>query len=325
MMRAALVVPAERRVVVGDVPAPTPSSGQLLVRVRAAGVNRADLAVAAGTYLPTAGARPFVAGGELAGEVVEVGAGVTGFRPGDRVMAMGRGYAELAVVDAALAMAVPVGLHWATAGALPVALATMHDALVTHGRFESGAHVVVNAASSGVGVVGVRLALAAGAATVIGTSRSADKRRILTDLVADGRFHAVAPEDLVAVAADVTGGRGIDVVVDNVGASALTDNITAAAIGGRIVQVGRLGGRHATIDLDELARKRIELIGVTFRTRTADERAAVAQRAWADAAETVASGAVVPVVHAEYALADVGAAHEALALDGHVGKLVIIP
>jgi NADPH2:quinone reductase len=115
------------------------------------------------------------------------------------------------------------------------------------------------------------------------------------------------------------------VIVDNVGASALADNVAAAAIGGRIVQVGRLGGRHATIDLDELARKRIALVGVTFRTRTAAERAAVVSAAWADVGDAVAAGAVLPVVHAEYPLEDVAAAHEALAADLHLGKLVIRP
>jgi NADPH2:quinone reductase len=325
VVRAALVDPAERRIVLADVPAPAPGPEQLLVRVRAAGVNRADLAVLAGTYHATAAASPFVAGAELAGEVVQIGSAVSGWRPGDRVMAMGRGYAELAVVDVALAMPVPDALDWAAAGALPVALATMHDALVTHGRCAPGHHVVVNAASSGVGVVGVLMAVHLGAATVIGTSRSADKRALLGRLVGDERFVAVAPDELVAVADERTGGRGIDVIVDNVGGSALDDNIAAAAIGGRIVQVGRLGGRRATIDLDELARKRIELIGVTFRTRTPAERAAVAHAAWTAMGDAVATGAVVPHVHAGYALDDVAVAHQALARDAHVGKLVILP
>ena len=113
--------------------------------------------------------------------------------------------------------------------------------------------------------------------------------------------------------------------MDNVGAAAATDNLAAAALGGRIVQVGRLGGRMASIDLDELARKRVAIIGVTFRTRDAAERAAVVQRAWADMADAVASAAVLPVVHETFPLAEIAAAHEALARDGHVGKLVVVP
>ncbi|MET0458493.1 MAG: zinc-binding dehydrogenase [Ilumatobacteraceae bacterium] len=324
-MRAVMVDPSERRLVLSEVPAPTPGTGQLLVRVQAAGVNRADLAITAGSYHGTAAPAPFVAGGELAGEVVEVGDGITDWRPGDRVMAMARGCAELAAVDASVALPVPDSLDIVVAGALPVALATMHDALVTNGHVVVGDHVVVNAASSGVGVVGVRMALVLGGAVVIGTSRSADKRRQLVDLVADERFTAVTPEDLVATASELTDGHGIDVVVDNVGASALTDNIAVAALGGRIVQVGRLGGRRAEIDLDELARKRISLVGVTFRTRNGKQRTAVVQRAWAEMAESVAAGAVLPVVHETYPLEAVAAAHEALAEDRHVGKLVIIP
>jgi NADPH2:quinone reductase len=324
-MRAALVDPQAGRLVLDDVPDPAPAANQLLVRVRAAGVNRADLAVIAGKYHGTAATQPFVAGSELAGEIVQVGTSVTDWQVGDRVMSMGRGYAELAAVDTALAWPVPAGLDIAAAGSLPVALATMHDGLFTNGRFAPGEHVVVNAASSGVGVVGVRMALYGGAATVIGTSRSAEKRQRLTDLVADDRFLAVAPEDLIAVVADRTARHGIDVVLDNVGASALSDNIAVAALAGRIVQIGRLGGRNATIDLDELARKRISLIGVTFRTRTAQERIDVAQRAWAGMAAAVESGAVLPVVHQRYALDDLPAALDALAADRHLGKLVITP
>jgi NADPH2:quinone reductase len=284
--------------------------------------------VIAGSYVVAgspAASRPFVAGGELAGEVVAVGDGVAGWAPGDRVMGMGRGYAELAVVEASLAWRVPDGATWAEGGALPVGIATMHDALVTNGRFEAGDHVVVNAASSGVGVIAVRLALAAGAGSVIGTSRSVEKRDRLVALVDDGRFVAVAPDDLVDACRERSGGAGAAVIVDNVGATALAANVDAAALGGRIVQVGRLGGRHDTIDLDELARKRISLVGVTFRTRTPAQRATVVQTAWQATADAIADGSLRPVIAAEHALADIHGAFEALTADRHVGKLVIVP
>jgi NADPH2:quinone reductase len=324
-MRAVLVDRVAKQLVVDEVPDPLPGPGQLLVRVSAAGVNRADLAVTAGTYPGPAASERFVAGGELTGEIVAVGTDVDGFGVGDRVMSMGPGFAELAVVPAAVAMPVPADMDDATAGALPVALATMHDALVTHGRLVGGHYVVVNAASSGVGVVGVRIALHLGAASIVGSSRSADKRARLEELIGDDRFRAVAPDELGTTVQELTGGRGVDVIVDNVGAAALADNIGAVAVLGRIVQVGRLGGRTATIDLDELARKRISLIGVTFRTRSAVERAAVVQAAWRDLGAAVASGIVVPVVHAEYGLGEVPAAHAALARDEHIGKLVVRP
>jgi NADPH2:quinone reductase len=324
-MRAALVDPTERRLILADVDDPAPDPTQLLVAVRAAGLNRADLAVIAGTYHGTAATAPFVAGSELAGEVVAVGDAVAGWSPGDRVMAMGRGYAELAAVDVALAAAVPPSLGWGEAGSLPVGAATMHDALVTNGALRGGHHVAVNAATSGVGVIAVRIALQLGAATVIGTSRSADKRRQLTDLIADDRFTVVAPDDLVATAGEITGGHGVDVIVDNVGATTVAPNIAAAAIGGRIVQVGRLGGRHDSIDLDELARKRIALVGVTFRTRTAAQRVAVVQAAWEALADAIAAGAVTPAVAASFPLDDIEGALGALRADGHIGKLVIVP
>jgi NADPH:quinone reductase len=168
-------------------------------------------------------------------------------------------------------------------------------------------------------------ALHLGAASVVGTSRSAYKRARLEQLVGDDRFRAVAPDELAATVQELTGGRGVDVIIDNVGAAALADNIAAAAVLGRIVQVGRLGGRTATIDLDELARKRISLIGVTFRTRSAAERADVVQAAWRDLTAAVGSGTVVPVVHAEYALDEVPTAHAALSRDEHIGKLVVRP
>ena len=322
-MRAVLVDPAEGRLVHAEIDPPSPGPGQLLVRVAASGVNRADLAVLAGTYHGASLRERFVAGAELAGEVVELGPGVSGWSVGDRVMAMGRGCAELAAVDAALAMPVPATLDDVHAGALPVALATMDDALLTHGRAAPGDCVVVNAASSGVGVVGVQIALCAGAAAVVGTSRSAAKRAQLVDVIGEARFTAVDPAELVETVRERSSGHGADVLVDNVGASAFADNLTVAAIGGRIVQVGRLGGRRATVDLDELARKRVELIGVTFRTRSAAERVEVARTAWARMGVAVESGAVRPVVHATYPLDEVPAAYEALATDAHLGKLVI--
>lgn len=330
-MRAVLIDPASRQLVVDEVPDPTPRPGELLVRVRAAGLNRADLAMRAGSYkvgTATGGAAPAqrtVAGAELAGEVVAIGDGVQGWATGDRVMSQGPGYAELACVDARLAMPAPPSLSWEEAGSLPVALLTMHDALVTNGSWASGESVVVHAVSSGVGVVGAQLALHLGAPIVIGTSRTAWKRDAIRALLADDRFTAVSPDDLPAEVAARTAGRGADVIVDNVGAAVWEANLAAAAILGRVVQVGRLGGKMANVDLDELARKRVWLIGVTFRTRTLAERVAVVDAAWRDLADAVASGVLRPPVHATYPLAEAAAAQDALARDEHLGKLVLIP
>jgi NADPH2:quinone reductase len=332
VVRAVLVDVASAGLVVADVADPVARPGQLLVGVRAAGLNRADLAVRAGTHDRTRpgtarAAAPFVAGSELAGDVLAVGAGVEGWGTGDRVMGLGQGYAELAVIDARMAMPVPDGLTWEEAGALPVALLTMHDALVTNGRWRPGETVLVNAVTSGVGVIGAQLALHRGAPVVIGTSRTESKRRRLSALLADDRLSVLDPGD-PSVQEEVrrlTGGHGVDVTIDNVGASAIQGCVEAAALLGRVVQVGRLGGRHGTIDLDELARKRLSIIGVTFRTRTPEERTAVVRAALDDIGGALASGALRPPVHATYPLADAVEAQDALARDEHLGKLVLVP
>lgn len=332
-MRAVLVDPQRSTIAVETVQDPVPGPGQLLVRVRAAGLNRADLAVRAGGYRVGTGrsvaapSRPLRAGAELAGEVVAVGPGVADFAVGDAVMAQGSGYAELATVEALLAMPKPSALSWEEAGALPVGLLTMHDALVTNGRWRPGETVLVNAVTSGVGVLCAQLALHLGAPLVLGTSTSPTKWEALRAAAGldDERFVPVTPHDVAAQARVCTDDRGIDVIIDNVGAAAIATSLEAAAILGRIVQVGRLGGKHGTLDLDELARKRVSLIGVTFRTRTTEERLTVKRAAWGDLAGAVAAGVLRPPVHATFPLEQAEAAQEALARNEHVGKLVLTP
>lgn len=360
-MRAAVIDPTRQSLDVVELPDPTPGPGELLVEVRAAGLNRADLAVRAGGYVvgtsrsaaTSAAAAPAIAGAELAGEVVAVGRDVTGWQVGDAVMAQGRGYAELAVVDAALALHKPVSLSWEEAGGLPVALLTMHDALVTNGRWQEGDTVAVHAATSGVGVIGMQLALHLGAPLVFGISRTPTKwpalRAALGAGPADPGAHAQTqqtpgasqgllgrqgPADRVVLveagelaerSAALTADRGVDVIIDNVGAAALEDSLAAAAIRGRIVQVGRLGGRNGHLDLDELARKRVSLIGVTFRTRTRAERLAVVEAARRDLGTALEAGALRPVVHRVYPLVEALAAQDDLARNDHVGKLVLRP
>ena len=251
-----------------------PGPGELLVRVRAAGLNRADV-------LDLERGVDRAPGRELAGEVLAVGEGGAGWSVGDRVMSRGAGFASEAIVSSRDAMAVPRSFTWEEAGALPIALLTMHDAIITNGLARPGSRVLVHAATSGVGVAGVQIAAAIGVATVFATSRSATKLGVLQAHVGD-----LTPCEVVGIDTSTTTfesvATDVDLIVDNVGASVLRGNLEAARIGGRIVQVGRLGGRHAEIDLDELARKRVSLVGVTFRTRTSDEVAGVTQGALAD-------------------------------------------
>jgi NADPH:quinone reductase-like Zn-dependent oxidoreductase len=164
----------------------------------------------------------------------------------------------------------------------------------------------------------------------VGTSRTPAKRDRLAGLLAAvpgpaDRFVACDPADTAATVSRVTAGHGADVVIDNVGAAVLEPTLEAMAILGRIVQVGRLGGRRGTLDLDELARKRVSLVGVTFRTRTLDERVAVVAAAWRDCAHAAAAGVLRPPVHEVFPLAQAAAAQAALARDEHLGKLVLVP
>jgi NADPH2:quinone reductase len=313
-----------------SVPDPVPSATQLLVRMHGAGLNRADLLARAGRYPSPSGAntgQPLVAGAELAGEVVAVGSEVDGWNLGDRVMGRGAGYAELAVIDHRLAMPVPDDLGWAEAGGLPVAALTMHDALRTNGRLTAGGTVLMHAATSGVGHVGLVLARRLGASVVLGTSRSAAKLEVLQGFLSKLSCTFVpidtSREDLVDAVRRETDGRGVDVIVDNVGASVLEGNVAASAIGGRIVQVGRLGGRRAEVDLDEVARKRISLIGVTFRTRTFLDVIDVVDRFLGDHRDELAT--IGPRVDRTFPLSAADEAQQALAEDAHVGKLVLVP
>ena len=265
-------------------------------------------------------AAPAVAGLELAGEVAAIGCDVTGVEIGARVMAIGRGYAEFACVDHRLLLPVPTALSWTEAGAMPIALLTAHDALATNGRLTKGESVLIQAVTSGVGTMAAAVAARLGASKILGTSRSAQK---LARLDASLLGIDVTADDVTAAVERHTDGHGADVVLDNVGASALSQNIAAAAIRGRIVQVGRLGGPAAALDLEELARKRLTLVGVTFRTRSADERAEIARRCLADLGEALAAGDVRPTIESAYGLAEAEEAQAALARNEHVGKLVL--
>jgi NADPH:quinone reductase len=320
----AAVLDADGSVTVADVEPPVPGADQLLVRVRAAGLNRADLSARASA----AQKGPALAGLELAGEVEAVGAQVSRWQPGDRVMGRGGGFAELAVLGEGDAIEVPADLSWEEAGAIPVTLLTAHDALVTNGRLRPGELVVVNAGSSGVGICATRMAGFLGAGAVVSATTSPAK----TDPIRA----AVGPLPCALVVVDVTGdefvaavraqsydGQGADLIIDNVGASVLRDNMAAARVTGRIVQVGRLGGRHAEIDLDELARKRLTLVGVTFRTRSRAEGADVVRRCLADLGEDLRR--FRPKIDRVFPLSQILDARAAMQRNEHVGKIVVVP
>ncbi|HYM33228.1 MAG TPA: zinc-binding dehydrogenase [Candidatus Cybelea sp.] len=305
-----------------DVSPPAPGANELLIGVKAAGLNRADLIPS----YPSRSTRKdgaVIAGRELAGVVLAFGAHAMGFAIGDRVMAMAEGaFAEQALVDHRLALRIPGGIDWAEAASIPVAFATAHDAMITNGGLAKGETVLVNAASSGVGVAALQIARLKGAGLVVGTTGSASKLERLAGLGADLVIDTGKENFADAILAK-TDNRGADVIIDNVGKGVLADNIRVAAIKGRIVSVGRLGGNMDSLDLDELARKRLKLIGVTFRTRTLDERIAVARRFAEECLPAFSAGRLRALVHQTFPLADAPKALSAMKANAHVGKLVI--
>ena len=327
-MKAIVIVPdgksgtLERR----EVPEPVPGPREVLLRVRATALNRADLAQRRGGYPAprTGGDSGLVIGGlEAAGEVVGMGPEVTGVATGARVMAMcSGGYAEYVTVDHRLALPVPERLNWQEAATIPVAYMTEHDALITNAQLQAGESVLVNAASSGVGVAALQIARLFGARPIIGTGGSPEK---LEALAAFGMERGInyQRENVADAVLAATNGNGVDIVIDHVGAPLLQDHMRCMALKGRLIGVGRLGGRSTDIDLDLLALKRLRLIGVTFRTRTLDERIAIAQRCATDILPALADGRLRPLIDRTFPLDEALEAQGYMASNAHMGKIVL--
>ncbi len=325
-MKAAVVTEAGVRV--RDVPEPEPTAEQVLVRVRACGLNRADLAVAAGHSHGSIGGVGTVVGMEFAGEVAAVGAAVpsaTGVKPGDRVMCSGAaGYAEYAVADWGRVSPVPSGsMGWEQASTLPIALQTMHDAVVTNGRLSAGESVLIQGASSGVGLMGMQIAKLMGAKLVFGGSTNAERRARLGEFGCDLPVDTADPTwpDRVL---DATGGRGVELIVDQVSAPVANGNLRACAILGRIVNVGRLGGAKGEFDFDLHAMRRISYIGVTFRTRSVDEVREINRRMRADLWGAVEAGKLRLPIDRTFPLEEAAAALEHMKANRHFGKVVLV-
>ncbi|HRK19898.1 MAG TPA: zinc-binding dehydrogenase, partial [Hyphomicrobiaceae bacterium] len=248
-MKAAVIGTAG--VEIREVAKPSPGPEQVLVRVRASGLNRADVIMASGHMHGTAGGPGTILGLEFAGEVAEVGSSVKGIKPGDRVMGSGSGgYAEYALADMGRVTPIPANnMGWVEAATLPIALQTMHNAVVTAGRMKSGDSVMIQGASSGVGLMGLQIAKLKGASLVVGTSTNAARRARLAEFGCDLAVDTTDPAwpDQVSAA---TRGRGVDLIVDQVSNGVMNGNMKAAAVLGRIVNVGRLGGFSGDFDFD---------------------------------------------------------------------------
>ncbi len=309
----------------GDAPDPAPSRGEVLVRVRAAALNRADLLQRRGLYPPPPGHREDLPGMELAGEVAAVGAGVTAWKPGDRVMCItaAEAQAELCAVHERMLMRIPEGLSFEDAAALPEAGITSHDALFTLGGLRPGWPVLIHAVGSGVSTLALQIARAAGA-TVIGTSRTAEK---LERARALGLDHGLAVGKEEPRFADevkrLTGRRGCPLILDFVGAPYAAENLAALALQGRIVVIGTMGGAKPTVDLGLLMRTRGSIVGTVLRPRPLEEKVAATQAFARDVLPLVAQGKVRPVVDAVLPAAAAREAHERMERNESFGKLVL--
>ena len=300
-------------IVVEEHPDPVPQAGELLVRVKAAGLNGADMMQLAGRYPAPPGAPADIPGLELAGEVAEVGRGVTRFEPGDRVMAVvaGGGQAELAVVHESAAMPVPEELDWTAAGGVPEVFTTAHDAIFSQARLTVGERLLVHGAAGGVGMAAVQLGTMAGA-RVTATVRDEHAREQIRAL----DVNAIAPDDFEDAGP-------YDVILELVGGPNLAGNLKALAMRGRLVVIGISAGAKAEIDLRMLMGKRGSIHASTLRARSLEDKAQAARLVERQVLPGFASGDLSIPVTAAFPFAEAAAAYERFKAGGKLGKIVL--
>lgn len=304
-----------------DSATPSPGPRQLLVRMRAAALNRGEFILGHGVY-GKAGSWKAI-GSEGAGDVAAIGAEVTDFHPGDRVMGRCTGaFSEYALMESAEAMAVPTNMSWEDAAAIPLVFLVTYDMLVLQGRLKAGEWLLVNGVTSGVGVASLQLGKALGA-RVIGTSGSAGKLAALTELGLDGAICTRKP-DFVQAVLDATDQRGADLIVNTVGGSMFAEDVRAMAFEGRLATVGYVDGvTDSTIDLATLHAKRLTLFGVSNKLRTLQQRSAAIPRFVADVLPLFASGRIVPRIDGVFGFAQLKEAKARMEAGAHIGKIVL--
>ena len=325
-MKAIFVVPGPEGGVFEyrEISVPSPAAGEVLIAIRAAGTNRGELIQRPLLRSSNPALRPLPAGIEFAGEIVALGDGVTTWHMGERVMGRGLGcYAELTVVNQRALMRMPDGMGFAEAAAIPNVFVTAHDAIVTAAAVGAGESVMVTAGPSGVGTAALQIARLLKANPVIATTRSGSKSNALRILGAD-EVVDVSSAQWLDHPSTVTHNKGVDAIIDQVGGPMLADNIRLLAIQGRLISVGRNAGRVGECDLDEIARKRASIIGVTFRTRSAEEALQCSERFAAQMLDAFSSGQLKPVLDRTFPFARLADAHAYMLRDAQIGKIVLL-
>jgi putative PIG3 family NAD(P)H quinone oxidoreductase len=311
-----VLVPVER-------PTPVPAADEVLIRVAAAGVNRPDIFQRRGRYAPPPGASD-IPGLEVSGAVAAVGPGVTGWRVGDEVCALvtGGGYAEYCVAPAPQCLPVPRGMTVVTAAAIPETFFTVWSNVFQRGRLRQGESILIHGGSSGIGTTAIQLAQTRGS-RVFATAGSAEKCAACERLGAE-RCIDYREDDFVAAVRALTGGRGVDVILDMVGGDYFARNIEALAVEGRLVEIATLHGVKAELNIQTLMGRRLTITGSTLRPRPVAEKGAIAAELREHVWPLLESDVVKPIVHATFPLPDAREAHRVMESSTHIGKLLLV-
>ncbi|WP_315812600.1 zinc-binding dehydrogenase [Bradyrhizobium sp. SZCCHNR2028] len=306
-----------------DIAKPAPKGTQVLVRVRACGLNRADLGMTKGHVHGAAGGVGTVLGMEWAGEVAELGPDARGVKIGDKVMGSGSAaFAEYTLADHGRLFHAPSNMNFDEAATLPIALTTMHNAVITNGALQPGQRVLVQGASSGVGLMAMQIAKLKGASLVVGSSTDAMRRQRLNEFGADLAIDSSDPAWVDQVL-QATNGEGVDLIIDQVSGKVANQNLAATKVLGRIVNVGRLGGTHADFNFDLHAARRITYVGVTFRTRSIEEIRTIFDEVKKDIWSAVEQRTLRLPIDRVFAFDDIGAAFAHMEANKHLGKIVV--
>ncbi|HEY2034505.1 MAG TPA: NAD(P)H-quinone oxidoreductase [Rhizomicrobium sp.] len=309
------------RLVVADIPTPKPKTGEVLIKVSAAGLNHADMAQGAGRYPPPPGA-PDTLGMEVSGAIAELGADVTHWHVGDKVCALipGGGYAEYAVASEKCLLPVPKGVSVVDAAALPEVHFTVWTNLMDSARLKPGETVLIHGGTSGIGTAAIQLCVVRGH-KVFSTAATAGKCAVIERL--GGHPINYKEQDFVEIVKTETGDKGVNVILDMVGGDYIQRNMSAAAIWGRIVNIAYMSGMQASVNFGPMLMKRLSLLATTLRGRSNDEKGTIRDALLKEVWPLIDAGKIKPIVDHTFPLADAQQAHERMKSSGHIGKILL--